>query len=54
MGSILVERVICVLLLFEGSLFDLLLVVTLLGVLKDTVEPVRWLICVAASLVTTY
>ena len=49
MNSVTVERVVCVLLSSDRDPFDSLLVVTLLGVLKEPVDPVQWLICVVAS-----
>ena len=53
MGTVMVDWVVRVFLPSDGDTFDLLLVVTLLGVLKDLVDPVRWLICVEESPVVT-
>ena len=54
MDTVPVERVGWIFLMSDGDHFDSLLVVTLPGVLKEPVEPVRWLIWVAASAVMTY
>ena len=48
MDTVTVNWVVLVFLISDRAPFDLLLVVTLIGVLKESVEPMRRLICVAA------
>ena len=53
MRDVPVDQVVWVLQPFDMTPFNSFLVVTLLGVLKEMVKPVRWLICVELSPVRT-
>ena len=53
MRDVPVDQVVWVLQPSDMTPFDSFLVVTLLGVLKEMVKPVRWLICVELSPVRT-
>ena len=50
MENVPIVQVVWVLLPSDRAPFDSFLVVKLMGLLKDPLEPVRWLVCVAASL----